>query len=106
MWEAIDISKWKETPCINNRPATEKDIENGIAVFAIPSGSKPYNIQLPLCAVQVDEETKQRIPCIAIQMEEADNGVFIGVRYLEGGNGVGTPEDVELYEEPNKDFDL
>ena len=106
MWEEIDLEKWQETPCISGRVATEEDIKNGIAVFAIPSGSKPYDVQLPLCAVQIDEETKNRIPCIAIQIEEADNGVFIGVRYLEGGNGVGTPEDIELYEEPNEDFGL
>ncbi len=106
MWGKIELDSWRETPCISGRAATEEDIENGIAVFAIPSGSKPYDIQLPLCAVQTDEETKQRIPCIAIQIEEADNGVFIGVRYLDGGNGVGTPEDIELYEEPNEDFGL
>ena len=106
MWGKIELEKWRETPCITGRAATEEDIKNGIAVFAIPSGSKPYEIQLPLCAVQIDEETKQRIPCIAIQVEEADNGVFIGVRYLNGGNGVGTSEDIELYEEPNEDFGL
>jgi len=106
VWGKIKLEDWRETPCITGRVATEEDIENGIAVFAIPSGSKPYDVQLPLCAVQIDEETKKRIPCIAIQIEEADNGVFIGVRYLEGGNGVGTPEDIELYEEPNEDFGL
>ena len=106
MWGKIELEKWRETPCITGRSATEEDIKNGIAVFAIPSGSKPYEIQLPLCAVQIDEETKQRIPCIAIQVEEADNGVFIGVRYLNGGNGVGTSEDIELYQEPNEDFGL
>lgn len=106
MWGIIDLNNWREVPCISGRVATEEDIKNGIAVFSIPSGSKPYDIQLPLCAVQTDEETKQRIPCIAIQIEEADNGVFIGVRYLDGGNGVGTTEDIELYEEPNEDFGL
>ncbi|MCG6865451.1 MAG: hypothetical protein LJE58_08490 [Thiogranum sp.] len=51
-------------------------------------------------------ENNKRIPCSAIQIEEADNGVFIGVRYLEGGNGVVTPEVIELYEGPNEDFGL
>ena len=106
MWEKIELKKWHEVPCITGRVATEEDIKNGIAVFTIPSGSKPYDIQLPLCAMQIDEKTSERIPCIAIQIEEADNEVFIGVRYLDGGNGVGTPEDIELYEEPNDDFGL
>lgn len=106
MWGIIDLERWRETPCITGRVATEEDIENGIAVFAIPSGSKPYDVQLPLCAVQTNEETNERIPCIAIQIEEAENGVFIGVRYIDGGNGVGTPEDTELYEGPNEEFGL
>jgi len=106
MWGKIEIEKWQETPCVSGRVATETDIENGIAVFSIPSGSEPYEVKLPLCAVQTDEDTKQRIPCIAIQIEKADSGVFIGVRYLDGGNGVGTSEDIELYEEPNEDFGL
>jgi len=106
MWDEIEIEKWKDVPFITGRAATEDDVKNGIAVFAIPSGSKPYNTELPLCAVQVDNEANKRTPCIAIQIEEADNGVFIGVRYLDGGNGVGTPEDIELYAEPNEDFSL
>lgn len=106
MWGKIELEKWREVPCIQGRVATEEDIKNGIAVFAIPSGSKPYEVQLPLCAIQIDTETNKRVPCIAIQIEEADNGVFIGVRYLDGGNGIGTPEDIELYDGPNEEFNL
>ena len=58
MWGKIELDKWRETLCISGRAATEEDIKNGIAVFAIPLGSKPYDIQLPLRAVQTDEETK------------------------------------------------
>ena len=56
MWNEIDINKWTEVPCITGRIATEEDIKKGIAVFAIPSGSKPYDVELPLCAIQIDEE--------------------------------------------------
>ncbi len=106
MWRKIELDNWREIPCITGKVATEEDINNGIAVFSIPSGSKPYDVKLPLCAIQTDSETNKRVPCIAIQIEEADNGVFIGIRYLDGGNGVGTPEDIELYEEPNEEFGL
>ncbi len=106
MWNEIDLSKWKEVPCITGRSAVEEDIEKGIAVFAIPSGSKPYDVELPLCAIHIDEENKGRTPCIAIQIEEADNGVFVGVRYLNGGNGVGKSEEFELFTEPNEEFSL
>ncbi|NOX28305.1 MAG: hypothetical protein GXP21_09020 [Gammaproteobacteria bacterium] len=106
MWDEIDLANWKEIPCITGRPATEEDIEGGIAVFAIPFGSKPYDIELPLCAIQIDKESNKRTPCIAIQIEEADNGVFVGVRYLNGGNGVGTTNEFELFFEPNEEFGL
>lgn len=106
MWEPIDIAKWDEVPCISGRAAREDDISKGIAVFAIPSGSKPYDVKLPLCAIQIDSETKERKPCIAIQIEEADNGVFVGVRYLDGGNGVGAANEFELFEGPNEEFGL
>ena len=106
MWDKIELSNWAKTPCITGRPATENDISNGIAVFCIPNGSNPYPVNLPLFAVQIDKETKERTPCIAIQIEQADNGVFIGVRYLTGGNGVGTADEFELYEEPTEEFVL
>ncbi len=106
MWGEIDISKWKETPCITGRPATEDDIASGIAVFLIPSGSNPYQVNLPLCAVHIDSDNGVRTPCIAIQIEEAPEGVFVGVRYLTGGNGVGTADEFELYTEPNHEFGI
>jgi hypothetical protein len=106
MWDEIDLTKWKDVPCIQGRAATEKDIENGIAVFSIPSGSEPYDVELPLCAIHIEEETNKRTPCIAIQIEQADNSVFIGVRYLNGGNGVGTAGEFELFTQPNEEFNL
>ena len=106
MWEAIEISKWKETPCITERPATEEDIENGIAVFAIPSGSAIHSINLPACVIQIEEETGNRLPGIIIQAEEANDDIYFGIRYLSGGNGVCTIGEVELISEPNSEFGL
>ena len=106
MSDEINLSKWKEIPCISGRVATEDDIKKGIAVFAIPSGSEPYDAELPLCAIHIDEESNKRTPCIAIQIEQADDGVFVGVRYLNGGNGVGSANEFELFTEPNAEFGL
>ena len=106
MWDEIDLEKWKEVPCISARPATEEDVKKGIAVFSIPTGSEAYEIELPLCAIQVNEENGTRTPCIAIQVEQADDGVFIGVRYINGGNGVGGSSVFELFTEPNAEFNL
>lgn len=96
--------KWRSTPCIRGRPANESDVADGFAVFFIPSGSTAHDVELPLCAIQVDPETGKRTPCIAIQVEQAPNGVFVGVRYLDGGNGVGTADEFELISEPNDEF--
>ena len=52
MWEEIDSKDWKNIPVVSGRAATEKDVEEGRAVFHIPSGSEPYNTELPLFAVQ------------------------------------------------------
>ena len=106
MWEAIEAGQWKQTPCLKGRPATEADIENGIAVFSIPSGSEAYNIDLPVCVILIDEESGGRTPAITIEAECADDGVFLGVRYIEGGNGVCTIKGVEFLDGPTHEFGL
>lgn len=106
MWEAIDIKDWKDVPCLSGEIATEDDVLNGKAVFFIPSGSEVYDVELPLCAIHKDLKTGERTPCIAIQIELADNGVFIGVRYLTGGNGIGSVDEFELFTEPTEEFGL
>lgn len=106
MWEAIELSKWKDTPCISGRPATEEDIENGIAVFAIPSGSSVHSINLPACVIQIEEETGNRLPGIIIQAEEANDDVYLGIRYIAGGNGVCAIGEADILVEPNSEFGL
>jgi hypothetical protein len=106
MWGAIAIHEWKETPFIEKRPATEEDIEKGFAVFAIPTGSSAHSIELPHCLIQFEEGTGKRIPGIAIQAEEANGDVYLGIRYISGGNGVCTIGEVEFLSEPNSEFDL
>lgn len=102
----IDIINWDKTPCISGRIATEEDIENGIAVFMIPEGSIPCATDLPICAIQTDEESGEGTPVIIIQAEQINNSITLGVRYLDGGNGVCTLDEVELLEKPNNEFEL
>ena len=106
MWEEIEPNTWKDVPCIVGRTATEEDIEKGIAVFAAPSGSEVYKIDLPICVIEIDEESGNRVPAIVIQAEEAQDTVLFGVRYLAGGNGVCTINDVEILSGPNSEFGL
>lgn len=99
MWDAIDIEDWKRVPYISGRVATEQDVKDGRAVFYIPSGSEPYEIELPLFALQIEENSNKKVPCIAIQIEITPKGTAVGVRYINGGNGVGMASEFEFYSE-------
>ncbi|MGR6874015.1 hypothetical protein ACU6U9_17275 [Pseudomonas sp. HK3] len=106
MWEEIDSKDWKNVPFISGRAATEQDVEEGRAVFYIPSGSEPYETGLPLFAVQTDSENNSRVPCVAIQIENCSEGTAVGVRYFSGGNGVGMANEFEFYNEITEEFSL
>jgi len=106
MWEAIEIEEWKDVPFISDRVATEEDVKEGKAVFYIPSGSEPYETELPLFALQTEEDTNEKVPCVVIQIEITSEGTMVGVRYIEGGNGVGTANEFEFYSEIPSEFNL
>ena len=106
MWEAIDINNWKETPCISGRAATEADVSEGRAVFYVPSDSEPYETDLPLFALQLDEESNSKVPCVVIQIENTPEGTAVGVRYIDGGNGVGMANEFEFFSEVPSEVSL
>lgn len=106
MWGAFEVKDWEALPHIKGRVATEDDIKNGCAVFMVPTGSQPVDADLPMCAIQVDEETHKRTPVVIIQAEQYGNNVALGVRYINGGNGVCTYEEVDLLQEPNEEFGI
>jgi len=88
---------------MSGRVATEEDVKEGRAVFYIPSGSEPYETELPLFALQIEEDTNEKVPCVVIQIEVTLEGTVVGVRYIEGGNGVGMASEFEFYSElPNE----
>ena len=106
MWDEIELENWKSVPFTSGRSATEKDVEAGRAVFHIPSGSTPYETDLPLFAIQIDNEKNTRVPCVVIQIETCSEGTAVGVRYLDGGNGVGMASEFEFYNGIPEDFSL
>lgn len=105
MWGKVKLEDWKDVSFISGRVATEEDIENERAVFCIPSGSEAYETELPLFAIQTNESNGEK-PCIVIQIENSPEGTFVGVRYFEGGNGVGSPDEFEFFNEIPDDFNL
>lgn len=105
-WGPLDAADWRSTPAIVGRSATEADVAAGIAVFYVPSGSKPHSISLPACAVHHDAESGRATPVIVIQAEVAPDGgdVVLGVRPLDGGNMVCMLSEVVFLEAPDASF--
>ena len=106
MWDEIKTENWKAVSYTSGRVATEQDVAEGKAVFHIPSGSEPYETELPLFAIQIDEDENTRVPCVVIQIENCSEGTAVGVRYFEGGNGVGMANEFEFYNDIPDDFSL
>ena len=106
MWEEIDLENWNKVPFTSGKPASEKDVEEGRAVFHIPNGSEPYETELPLFAIQIDSENNTRVPCVVIQIENCSEGTAVGVRYLDGGNGVGMANEFEFYNDIPEELSL
>lgn len=109
LWGPIDMRKWRETPCVSGRLATEKDVKEGRATFYVsgdPSDSRPLKIPLPACAVHHDTESGKATPVILIQAEETPKIKAVGYRFLRGGNGACTISELEILEEPDNRFTL
>jgi hypothetical protein len=101
--EPIDIKRWRATPAIEGRAATELDVTAGRAVFAIDG--EPVGIDLPSCAIVREEGVGEPTPVIVIQAERLDDGsVVVGFRLLDGGAGIADFEDVEFLGEPDERF--
>ena len=105
LWGPIDMRSWKATPCVFGRLATEQDVKEGRATFYIDGDRatlKPITLSLPACAVLREE--KKETPVIVIQAEETPKSKTVGVRFLGGGNGVCTLEELEILPAPDERF--
>jgi hypothetical protein len=101
--DAIDITKWRETPSVKGRAATDADVNAGYAVFAV--GGEPIALDLPACAIVTEEEVGEPTPVTIIQAERLEDGtVAVGYRFLDGGTGISSLTDVELLSEPDERF--
>lgn len=102
-WGPIDLNKWRKTPITEGRAATEDDVEQGRAAFAV--GGEPVELDLPSCAIVREEGVGEPTPVILIQAERLDDGtIAVGFRLLTGGMGIATLDDVELLSEPDARF--
>ena len=102
-WGPIDLKQWRKTPFTEGRAATDDDVAQGRAAFAV--GGEPVELDLPSCAIVREEGVGEETPVILIQAERLDDGtVAIGYRLLTGGVGIATLDDVELLSEPDSRF--
>jgi hypothetical protein len=86
-----------------HRTATDLDVQEGRAVFAV--GGEPVDLVLPFPAIVREEEVGEETAVIVIQAERLDDGtVAIGFRLLDGGTGIATLADVEILTEPDGRF--
>jgi len=107
LWGPIDVSRWRETPCISGRLATEADVKEGRAAFYLggdPTTLKTIPIKLPACAILRDADAKTETAVIVIQAEETPKMKIIGYRPIDGGNGICTIGELEFLNEPDERF--
>jgi len=103
VWEPIELKKWRETPHVEGRAATDRDVNEGRAVFAV--GGEPVELDLPSCAIVQEEGVGEPTAVILIQAERLDDGtVAVGYRMVDGGAGIATLDEVELLSEPDERF--
>ena len=106
LWGPIDMKKWRETPCLIDRLATEADVKEGRAAFFVTGdpAMKPLAISLPACAIHHDTESKKATPVILIQAVQTTKITAVGYRLLSGGNGVCLLSELEILKEPDERF--
>lgn len=88
------------------RLAKKVDVEAGRAAFVLKAHKKnsPLELELPACGIVNDKEAGQKIPVVVIQAEHADGTNLYGFRFLWGGNGICTANEIELIGKPTKKF--
>ena len=101
--EPIDMKRWRATPHVAGRTATDADVNAGRAVFAV--GGEPVDLGVPACAIVREDGIGEATPVIVIQAERLDDGtVALGFRIVDGGTGIAPLDDVEFLSEPDERF--
>lgn len=97
------MKQWRSTPSTRGRAATDEDVQQGRAVFAV--GGEPVELEIPFPAVVREEDVGEETAVIVIQAERLEDGtVAVGFRLLDGGTGIATLDEVEILSEPDERF--
>ncbi|WP_147431756.1 hypothetical protein [Tenacibaculum discolor] len=87
----INLKNWTETPHISGRLATEEDVKNGNATFRIEGKRQEHealDVKIPSLAYHIDQKTNMKTPVVVIQGEQIGDQKVVGIRYLDGTDGV------------------
>ena len=87
----IELKDWKKVPFTKSRLATKEDIDLGKAIFQIEGKSQehiPLEIEIPSLAYHIDQDTNEKTKVVVIQAEQVGTEKVVGIRYLNGGDGV------------------
>jgi hypothetical protein len=90
--DPVDMKRWRETPSVSGRAATDADVNAGRAIFAV--GGEPVEVAIPSCAIVREDGIG----------EATDGMVAIGYRMVDGGSGIAPLDDVEFLSEPDGRF--
>ncbi len=100
----FDIADWRAVAAIEDRAATQDDVNRCQAVFSTGPGQSAVvaTAGLPARAWLTDENGK-RTEVVIVQIEKQIGGDMTVVGYVlpSGGNGVATLPDVEIQEYSN-----
>jgi hypothetical protein len=101
-FSAAAAGGWPELPktgFISGRPASEKDVADGNAIFVAKANDRyigmPLNIVIPQYAYHV-EQGGQKTPVIVVQAEEANGIKIVGLRDFEGKESAATLGELQL----------
>ncbi len=96
------LNKIEDIPYINGRIATEKDFEEGKAVFYLPQDSpvntsKPTKLKIPFFAHLTKKGFfgTKKIPILVVQAEETVSGVTLGYLDKRYNKGIAMLNEVE-----------
>ena len=97
----INLKNWTKIPHVSGRIATEEDVKNGNATFRINDKGqehKTLSIKIPSLAYHIDQETNEKTPVVVIQGEQVGDQKVVGIKYLNGVDGVCLLFELEFVE--------
>ncbi len=100
LWGPIDAKRWRDTPCIVGRVATEDDVRAGFAVFYVEGVSNPATFTLPRCGLLKNNEGSALLVVVIQAESRYDGQVLFGYRPFNGGNGICMNYDVQFVDGP------